>query len=186
MVFLIRGGVACLIVRSFCEVVIVGQLDRWPAHLDTVLRARDVTYGLFSALMVSAFAFAMQLAPFPGIDPILKEDREAKEQVTALIATRYAAVTENGKNTAPPILELLEPIEIMITAEKKDLSKAKLRENMFKLTEMERIKKHYGDWVPIYKWQGRREEVSSETENVTTSTPYIEEAVQNTGLWDSS
>ncbi|MCJ1343005.1 hypothetical protein MMC31_001194 [Peltigera leucophlebia] len=66
-----------LLIRSFCEIVIVGQLDRSPAGIQNINRARDITYGLFSVLFVGCITFAI---PAKGAeDPLAKREEIARE-----------------------------------------------------------------------------------------------------------
>ena len=131
-----------LLIRSFCEVVIVGELDRWPASIQTINRVRDVTYGLFSVLFVGYITFAI---PKNGAeDPLAQREEIARGEVKALVMRQLAAVTEHGRKTAPTIPILLEALEM----------EEPLTSNHMKRVEIDRLKALYVDWEPIYKLPG--------------------------------
>ncbi len=136
-----------LLLRSFCEVVIVGQLDRDRSHLRNTQRARDVTYGLCSIYLAWVVAFAV---PEKGIeDPLVAKDHSAVEEVKRLIEAKIAEVTEGGKNTAPTMSSVLNGIEETLKAQ--TVSPDAQQEYFMKLNEIARLRKQYADWEPVYK-----------------------------------
>ena len=138
-----------LLVRSFCEVVIVGQLNRWPAHIQTIDRARDVTYGLFSAVFA---AYAIRIVP-PNTseDALLEKEKTAVKEVAAWVVTRLEEVTEGGKRTAPSISTLLDTLESSLGPRSNSWNPEDSSD--MKREEIGRLKAIYANWEPIYKWQ---------------------------------
>lgn len=133
----------------------MGQLDRWPAGIQTINRARDLTYGLFSVLFVGYITFAI---PVKGAeDPLAKREEIAREEVKTLIIERLAAVTQHGRKIAPTIPTLLEALEKTVPlryASSKGPPEGPLTPNNMKRIEIDRLKAFYVDWEPIYKWPG--------------------------------
>jgi len=140
---------AALLVRSFCEVVIVGQLDRWPAHIQKIDRARDVTYGLFSVVF-AAYAIFM-VPPNTSEDALLKKEETAVEEVAAWVVTQLEEVTESGKRTAPSISTLLDTLESSLGPRSNSWNPDDSSD--MKREEIGRLKAVYANWEPIYKWQ---------------------------------
>lgn len=130
----------------------MGQLDRWPAGIQTINRARDVTYGLFSVLFVGYITFAI---PAKGAeDPLAKREEIARGEVKALVIRQLAAVTEHGRKTAPTIQILLEALEKEVplcNTKSKVPFEGPFTANHMKRVEIDRLKALYGDWEPIYK-----------------------------------
>lgn len=143
-----------LLLRSFCEVVIVGQLDRNPAHLQTILPARDITYGIFSSYSVICLAFAVPITR--GDDPLVTKDDDAVQEVKSLVTQKLQEMTEHGTKTAPTISELLDSVEVKLKSHQN--SDGDLEDQKMKLMEVGRLKGLYADWEPVYKWQGGNSE----------------------------
>jgi hypothetical protein len=131
----------------------VGQLDRWPADIQDITQARDVTYGLFGMFFVGCIAFATP--PNASEDPLISREYVAVEQVTTWIIHRLEQVTQHGRKTAPTISTLLEPLERSL--EPQAASEEDPYSNPDTKTtrkEINRLKALYADWKPIYKWEG--------------------------------
>ncbi|KAH0537286.1 hypothetical protein FGG08_005911 [Glutinoglossum americanum] len=158
--FSIAASIA-LLLRSFCEVVIVGQLDRWPANTQEIFRARDVTYGLFSMFFVGFITFA--IPKNAEEDPLIKRQEEqdradeaakeaALEEVATWIIQKLGEVTEHGRKTSPTIPTLLDTLE-------SELGPQRPHQDLYnvwdtKKKEIHKLRELYADWEPIYKWQG--------------------------------
>lgn len=158
MKFLLGLGTVCLTVRSFCELVITGQLDRWPANLERIHRARDVTYGLFTVLFILFMVIAIEVTP--SNDSIFEEDRRFREEVKSMITTQYATTTEDGRLTAPPISELFDLIQEQLNQERKEDSSESVEWKLrIKSNELKRMRKQFGSWAPIFKGHLKKDEV---------------------------
>ncbi|EEU38878.1 uncharacterized protein NECHADRAFT_83216 [Fusarium vanettenii 77-13-4] len=164
----------CLLVRAFCEVVIVGQLDRAPKALLKIYRAQDVCYSLFSLLFVIFTAGSIPSGSDNDPDPweleskisarLAEEQRKLDEalQVTLqnsldgwpeeadrLFKEKLAAVTESGTKSAPVVSIVLDTLRDQVRQEGSD---ERLRQG--KLDHLERMGQDLEDWVPVYKWDG--------------------------------
>lgn len=136
-----------LLLRSFCEVVIAGQLDRDRRDVFDTQRARDVMYGLCSIYLVWAVAFAV---PEKGIeDPLVEKDHSAVAEIKRLIEEKIAEATDGGKNTAPTMSSVLDGIEKTLKAQ--TVPAEGQQEYYMKLNEIARLRKLYGNWEPVYK-----------------------------------
>jgi len=141
-------------IRSFCEIVIVGQLDRWPEHLAEIMRARDVTYSLFSIVM--AYSVILSIPNSFKDSYVEKEENEIKE-VRQWIMQKIERGSQSGTVTAPDLKGMLEELEGQLK------SRQVLRNGVFQtsskarqsveaqLLEVERIRAMYGEWTPICK-----------------------------------
>jgi hypothetical protein len=150
-------AIIALGIRSFCEIVIVGQLDRWPDHLAEIIRARDVTYSLFSIPLAGALFFGI-----PNFEDsiVVKEQNEA-EEVRRLVLQKIDHGSQNGLATAPELNEILDEIEVQLNAgealnngEFQPLSGTPPKSPQSietQLLEVERIRLLYGEWTPIHK-----------------------------------
>src|ERR1700749_4906674 len=98
------AAIISLTLRSFCEIVIVGQLDRWPANLAEILQARDVTYSLFSISLAISLIFG--IPNFAYDNHVVKEEKDA-EQVRRLVHQRIDEESHAGSRTAPEINNIL-------------------------------------------------------------------------------
>ncbi|KAF2866047.1 hypothetical protein BDV95DRAFT_210808 [Massariosphaeria phaeospora] len=130
---------ACLALwlRSFCELVITGELDRNPTRLNLTLRTRNVTYHLFSAAFAIFISYAI---PKPSKrDPLLNQENFAITRVRDHVKKRISDDTKQGQNTAANIATVLYTPERAEPAMK---------------TEYEFLRHKYKDWTPIYKWHG--------------------------------
>lgn len=137
-----------LLLRSFCEVVIVGQLDRRPAHLRSILRSRDVTYSVFSILLT---VFATLSVPRSKIeDPLMQKDKEVAQDVKRLIEEKLGEMTDQGTKTAPPFPQLLDAVvEILEIPANRAADPQSLE---MKLMEIRRLRALYSQCDPVYKW----------------------------------
>ncbi|KUJ12160.1 uncharacterized protein LY89DRAFT_688621 [Mollisia scopiformis] len=136
-----------LLLRSFCEIVIVGQLDRSHSDIYDPQRARDVMYGLCSIYLVLVVAFAV---PEKGKeDPLVIKDHAAVEEIKRLIEERIAEVTDGGKNTAPTMSSVLNGIEENLRAQ--TVPADAQQEYFMKLNEIARLRKQFANWEPVYK-----------------------------------
>jgi len=136
-----------LLLRSFCEIVIVGQLDRDHSDIYDSQKARDVMYGLCSIYLVWAIVFAV---PEKGKeDPLVVKDHSAVEEIKRLIEAKIAEVTDGGKNTAPTMSSVLNGIEETLRAQ--TVPADAQQEYFMKLNEIARLRKQYASWEPVYK-----------------------------------
>ncbi|KAK0706277.1 hypothetical protein B0T26DRAFT_755799 [Lasiosphaeria miniovina] len=147
--FAFNGAAVALFLRSFCEVVIVGQLDRAPADLQTTYVARDVCYGLWSSLCM-VFLLVGSPGRFDsgggGDVDLWDEDekagasrREAERRRIAAtcqsveaalaawvvdlreaLAEKLDRVTYGAALTAPPVGQVLDELEADIDKAPKD------------------------------------------------------------------
>src|SRR5947209_4303285 len=108
-------AIIALSIRSFCEIVIVGQLDRWPKNLPQIMRARDVTYSLFSIPLAIALIFG--IPNFSNDQIVVKEENEA-EEVRRLFRRKIDETSQSGSTTAPEINDILDEIEGQLNSEK--------------------------------------------------------------------
>jgi hypothetical protein len=151
-------AIGALSIRSFCEIVIVGQLDRWPENLAEILCARDVTYSLFSIPLAIALIFGMP--NFPNDHIVVKEEKEA-EEVRCLFLQRIDNDSQSGSTTAPEIKDILDGIEGQLNSGKAlhngefraipDGYGKRAQSIEAQLLEVERIRTMYGEWTPIRK-----------------------------------
>ena len=132
---------SALVARSFTETVIVGQLDRNPQHLQTILKARNVCYHLFSLLFVSCVAFATKKDDPNDPDPLVEKEHDAVGQAKDFILNRLEDLTAGRKRTAPPFKDLLDEL--------KNNPALSYPEMAFEITELD---KRYGDWEPVFRW----------------------------------
>jgi hypothetical protein len=130
----------------------VGQLDRWPADIQDIAQARDVTYGLFGMFFVGCIAFATPLNA--SEDPLVSREYVAVEQVTTWIIHRLEQVTEHGRKTAPTISALLVPLESSLEPPAASEDPYSNPDTKTKIKEINRLKELYANWKPIYKWEG--------------------------------
>ena len=158
-----------LLLRSFCEVIIVGQLARWPASIQIVFRARDVTYGFFSIL----FCFSIMIGAVPrkslAADPLLMRNQIAVQEVSEWISSYLEQVTEGGEKTAPSVLTFLDDLEESLLSDTRNSTEDPRGLNEVKIEEVKRLKALYGDWEPVYKWQGETSNPEEEEETDTRS-----------------
>jgi hypothetical protein len=151
-------AIIALSIRSFCEVVIVGQLDRWPVSLAEIIRAREVTYSLFSIPLAIALIFSIPNIPNDNL--VVKEENEA-EEVSRLVRQRIEDDSLSGSTTAPEINDILAEIEGQLNSGKA-LNNGEFQTLTYgsgkrwqsieaQLLEVERIRKMYGEWTPIRK-----------------------------------
>ncbi|KAF1808250.1 hypothetical protein P152DRAFT_462739 [Eremomyces bilateralis CBS 781.70] len=147
----------CLVARSFCEIVIVGQLDRWPAHLATIFRARDVTYSLFSIAFTLFISFRQPNSPKDSY--IAKEEDEVQE-VKLWVLQAIERKSESGRATAPELESTLQQLERELESKKvlqngflvpKDTQGLNYRSTEAQLLEIERIRMLYRAWTPVCK-----------------------------------
>ncbi|RSL50994.1 hypothetical protein CEP54_011658 [Fusarium duplospermum] len=171
----------CLLVRAFCEVIIVGQLDRAPGKLLKIYEAQDVCYTLFSFLFVFFIACSIPSSLERDSDPweleskisarLAEEQRVADEalqvtlqnslnewpeQADKLFKERLATVTESGTKSAPVVSVVLDILRDQVQQEGSDE-----RLVQGKLDHLTRMAQDIQDWVPVYKWDRR-----SDDENV--------------------
>ena len=149
---------ACLalFIRTFCAVIIIGQLDRSPTDLDNLQRARDITYGLFSSAFVVPILFCWPSKTKD--DPLAVQKEEAKqakkdaqvasdtavEEYRGSLMHKLDEITESGKKTAPTVFAFLQDMESELVAN--DIHSAVKKE------ELERLKVLYEEWEPIFKF----------------------------------
>lgn len=153
------GTFVFLLIRSFCEIVIVGQLNRSPGHLTAILRARDVVYGLFSLPLMICIACALPGNAPESHDPLVALEEDEIDRLTNLILQRLNVITENGRKTAPSMDSFLNAFEMY--PEGTDYPAQMIQ--FTKLDEVRRLKYKYRKWTPIYKWEGPRSESETET-----------------------
>jgi len=147
-----------LLIRSFCEVVIVGQLDRWPGHLMAILRARDVVYGLFSLPLVIFLGCA--IPKNTPEDPLVTHQHHVLYPLKESILQQLQTATGNGIRTAPPMLSFLKTFDIKVAG----LPSSERERALLRNEELRRLKHMYGKWKPIQKWEGPTPEVETPLE----------------------
>ena len=76
----------------------------------------------------------------------------AISEITSWIVKQLEAETEGGKKTSPTMLVLLETLENTLGSKKPKTDHFGLWKT--KKDEIQRLKLQYGEWEPIYKWQG--------------------------------
>ena len=170
--------------RSFCEIVIVGQLDRWPANILEIYRARDVCYGLFSG----AFLLTMLCClPRPEdrdpweVDNSITTAQEAKARAEAEMLqaklqamlnswpdeahrrfkAKLEAWTQNGQASAPDVGQIFNALRNELRGESTASPAQRGEDNRLlegRLEFLDTMQRTVSDWVPIYKWDGRDEE----------------------------
>jgi hypothetical protein len=97
------------------------------------------------------------IPPSGGEDPLVKKDEAAIAEVTNWIIRQLGEVTEHGRKTAPAISTLLETLNSSLGppySDPYDVWATKGKEQKIKRKEIRRLKALYGNWEPIYKWQG--------------------------------
>ncbi|KAK3371109.1 hypothetical protein B0T24DRAFT_721293 [Lasiosphaeria ovina] len=149
--FAFHGAAVALFLRSFCEVVIVGRLDRAPTDLQTTYVARDVCYGLWSSLcMVFLVVGSPGRSDSGGDVDLWDEDEQAgasrreaeRKRVAATcqaveaalaawvvdlreaLAEKLDRVTYGAALTAPPVALVLDELEAEIDKAPKDRGRA--------------------------------------------------------------
>ncbi|KAH8656644.1 hypothetical protein BGZ60DRAFT_435012 [Tricladium varicosporioides] len=152
-------ALTCLIIRSFCEIIIVGQLDRSPTNLPEILDARNTTYGLFSSVFVVSVIFAI---PFKGSSDPLEDARNvnnlersqaqenARVEVRDWVMEKLLGRIEDRNSSSPPISELLCTLEKELGAP--DDSADPLGAFEAKKEEISKMREYYKDWKPIYRF----------------------------------
>jgi hypothetical protein len=108
-----------LIFRSFCEVVIAGEIDRTSPDPDTFVeihRARCVIYGLASIPFAWCMTYAMGIG---GKDVVTELKDEVEPEIRQLLKDRLTLLTEDGAKTAPQ----LEPILLELERQVEDARK---------------------------------------------------------------
>jgi len=159
--------------RSFCEIVIVGQLNRWPAGILEIYLARDACYGLFSGVFLCALPFSLPRAETDDpweMDYLITTRQEAELQRTLdswpgdahrRFKTKLGELTRNGQKTAPDVSQIFDALRGDLRAES-TASPAqgdghhRLLEG--KLEILNTMQETVRDWVPVYKWDGRNED----------------------------
>lgn len=133
---------SALVARSFCEVVIVGQLDRHPTHLQTILRARNVCYHLFSLGFISLVAFTTRPDNPNEPDPLVLREEAAVQNARDFIIARLDERTGGRVITAPNFGVLLDDLRNNTHLQSPEME-----------AEIKRLEKEFGDWDPVYRWQ---------------------------------
>jgi hypothetical protein len=131
-----------LIARSFCEIVIAGQLDRHPTHLQTILRARNVCYHLFSLAFIALVAFTTRPDNPDEADPLALKEEAAVQQARDFLIDRLDFRTRGRLLTAPKFGVLLDDLRNHAPLKSPEMER-----------EIKRLEAEYGDWEPVYKWQ---------------------------------
>lgn len=135
-----------LLLRSFCEIIIVGQLDRVSSDIFDSQRARDVMYGLCSIYLVLVVVYAV---PEKGKeDPLVTKETAAVEEIKRLVEGKISEVTDGGNNTAPTMSRVLNGIEADLRAQ--TVPEDAQQEHFMKLNEIARLRKQWGNWEPVY------------------------------------
>lgn len=125
-----------LFIRSFCEVVIAGQLYRHPFHHQDILRTRNITYHLFGAAFAVAIVYA--IPDRKNLDPLCERKTMAKDFVKNLMDAEIDKATDGGRKTAPELAEILNAAIVA----NPDIEVQR---------EVRRLKRAYQGWVPIFK-----------------------------------
>ena len=151
---------------------VVGQLDRWPDPIMGIYKARDICYGLFSAIFAIAVLFG---TPYQNTgsslskywsdndgDPWEVDDRvsarreieiqksldEWSAEADRQFKERVEAITESGAKTAPGIRVVLDYLraEVRLLAPT-DWADQILSEE--KLQHLDRMQSAFRDWTPV-------------------------------------
>ncbi|KAF2813599.1 uncharacterized protein BDZ99DRAFT_517848 [Mytilinidion resinicola] len=142
-----------LALRSFTDLITIGQQNRSPAHLPTILRARDVTYGLFSLPMTICIPVAIPANK--SADPLVARKDEVMSDLTTRIIRRLRVITQNCTKTAPDIDEFLEGFEDGKAARNSTFAASLAWERAYMVNdEVGRLRSVYRGWTPIQKWRG--------------------------------
>ncbi|KAK0705688.1 hypothetical protein B0H67DRAFT_649997 [Lasiosphaeris hirsuta] len=160
-----------LLVRSFIELVVVGELDRNPRHLGNIILARDVCYGLFSATFFILVAIATPTHSY--VDPWDEDSREGERMEAAArekmradrvvveerlgkwveefeegVLERLAEVTQ-GRRTAPDFGVVVDEVWARLEEKGEDSVERMLRAEQEIVVEG--TKERFKDCRPIFK-----------------------------------
>ena len=178
--------------RTFCEIVIVSLLNRWPNNVLEIYRAREICYGLFSAgfafMMYSSIPRTSEEDPWE-IDNLETTRQEAEsragaedlraelqktldrwpEEAHQRFEKKVQDWTGRGQTAAPDVGQILNALRDDVKAETKGAADDRLLQG--RLEFLDRMQEDISNWVPIYKWDGRDPEgdaLSSATDNSDT------------------
>jgi hypothetical protein len=151
-------AVFAITLRSFFEVIIVGQLNRWPADIASIYDTREITYSIGTMAFLSLVPFSIPNKK--SKDPLVEKEREfnknkaaaqlkAEDGVSTWLLQEMAKATNSGQKTVPTISALLARLE----------GQLKSRENEndeyqtfgVKTKEIERLRRLYTNWEPIFR-----------------------------------
>lgn len=167
-----------LFLRSFCEIIIVGQLDRRGSNIFDSQRARNVMYGLCSIYLVWA---AVYVVPEKGKeDPLVTKDHAAVEEIKRLVEGKIAEVIDGGKNTAPTMAKVLNGIEADLRAQ--TVPEDAQQEHVMKLNEIARLRKQYANWEPVVKSGSNTDGQNDIIELVEQNDRTLEAETQSSGV----
>ena len=186
--------------RSFCEIIIVGQLNRWPAYILDIYRARDVCYGLFSGVFLIAIFICL---PYTKMDDPWEMDNLNNTRVEAELQalldnwpdeahkrfkTKLAQWTQDGRTSAPSVGQIFDELRSELQTESTASSAQRSEDDRLvqgKLEFLNTMQETVNDWVPIYKWDGREEENSYEASQETDkfdAMSYVGSSVANSSM----
>jgi hypothetical protein len=155
--------------RSFCELIFVGEYDRNVVNLIQMKTARDVIYGLFTA---PALAALYQAIPRGDKDFFHKTRIESEKEINLALLPKIVELSDNGGKTSPSmelvLEEVLKTIKMDLFAELQSL-KGSLREKRerskllikqeYHAKYIEYLKGYFADWEPIQRWNGGEAQV---------------------------
>ena len=128
---------ALLLLRSFVELIIVAIIYGAPKHLSIDAIARDILYSIISTALASAYFLVAR------DDQSWAENKEEYINNVGNVQERFnrelQEVTDNGRRTAPQMLELIRRLE------------PSAGPNTAQRDELRRIKRGYKRWQPIIK-----------------------------------
>jgi hypothetical protein len=153
-----------LVLRSFCEVVIAGEVDRRQVNLAETGLARDVTYALFSILpAVLASKVIAQKSP----DILRNMLPEVEKETRAWLRLELDAITVRRSKTAPRISDVLERLKAEnLSKNPAELGAEEKARRLLKDHYIRTLISRYGDWEPIRRWEG------AEPASMPMSSPY--------------
>lgn len=146
-----------LLARSFCEVVIAGEMSRATVvNFRLVTRVRHITHGLFTVALFWGLCFALpteRALADKWVD-------EAKASVRARLAGLVSERTQQGRVTAPDVKDLLEemakyrlfnrdnPARVQPMAWESERLAKEATEGYY----LGELRKRYAAWTPIQRW----------------------------------
>ncbi|KAI0127155.1 hypothetical protein BJ170DRAFT_364280 [Xylariales sp. AK1849] len=144
--------------RSFCEVIIVGQLDRWPADILSVYAAREMTYSIGTILFAVCVPHSIPYKK--STDPLVEREKDSQERkavawlaaeddVRSWLFQEMVKVTESGTKTAPTVSTLLGGLEDKLDTHDSDDDEYEIL--AVKRREIVRLRDLYADWQPIFR-----------------------------------
>jgi len=134
-----------LFLRSFCQVIIVGQLNRVSNNSQAAFRGFDATYGLFGLVFLGAIEFSIPFESSSEMRGHENTQSSAVGEVKRGLSSLLRSKTQEGLQTAPKLTELLDEL-----AQQLDIPKrVGITDYNPKNDEIKRISRKYKGWRPI-------------------------------------